>query len=163
MRAVVMAAVGLVVALVARDAPAGGDDAAGTAGGTTMTEAESLRHDNGLALPRPDGFAVETTADGFVLTEEWVRQIRRSTLTLHPDEASLHAAGLSVPQGAERDGIPFAVRELGSGSGGTEHELTAVREVEGGLLALHAIEQTEGAEPGFEFAWALLRAAQVRR
>ena len=131
--------------------------------GVRMTEAATLHHENGLTVPRPEGFAVERTEHGFALTEEWVRQVRRATLSFHPDEASLQAAGLAMPSGAERDCTRYAVRELGSGSAGTENELTAVREVEGGLIALRAVEQTEGEAPGFKLAWSLLEGAAVER
>ena len=131
--------------------------------GVTMTGTATLHHENGLTVPRPEGFAVERTERGFALTEEWVRRTRRATLSVHPDEAALRAAGVAMPSDAERDGTRYAVRELGAGSAGTEYELTAVREVEGGLIALEAVEQTEGEEPAFDLGWTLLEGAAVDR
>jgi hypothetical protein len=117
-----------------------------------------LAHANGLVAAAPYGFDAQATADGFVFAETGgLRTPREIRLALTPSPPRV--AGL---RGRAIDGrwVPFAVRELGGGSGGTAYELVATRPMETGYLVMTATVQTE-TSPRFDAAWAALERASM--
>ena len=128
---------------------------------SSVTFEQTLTHPNGLVANVPAGFdATETTA-GYLLSETAdVRSPRRLSLdfSLEVDATRSLNQVRDIP-GAEKP-VNFAVTALGTGSGGTEYELIAVKSVTGGFVTVKAVEQSERGEPSFVTAWALLEVAR---
>jgi hypothetical protein len=125
-----------------------------------MNFGEDLRHPNGLRVPAPGGFNIGTGEHGYTFVETAaVRSPRRIEVRL-----SEQAPALPGTRQRELGGVTvrFAVSELGSGSGGTEYELRAVKAQGARWLLLVATEQAEGGEPAFGMAWSLMARARLQ-
>jgi hypothetical protein len=59
--------------------------------------------------------------------------------------------------------MPYTVTALGSGSGGTEYELKAVKAFGSGWIVLTSIVQIEGSEPDFSLGWTVLEHARLQQ
>ncbi len=129
--------------------------------GDTMSFDGEVRHENGLSASRPAGFKEMKTPSGFVFTESGdMRSPRTVRVDLSASEPQLTDTEKRSVGGIE---VTYAVSELGSGSGGTEYELQAIKPSGGSWIVLKAIEQTEEAEPAFLAGWAVLEKASAGR
>jgi hypothetical protein len=120
---------------------------------------EELRHPNGLRTAVPQDYKVAAQIPhGFRF--DHARQ-QRLVYTM----AVLRAAAMPVLTSRGREvvssGRRYMIEDMGGGSGGTEYQLTAWKEAEGGWLVVVAIEQTEFGRPPFDAAWAVLERSML--
>ncbi len=127
--------------------------------GEAMSFDGDVRHENGLTVSRPAGFSETKTGSGFAFTENGdMRSPRTITVETVTAQPALTDAKRKTLGGAD---VAYAVTDIGSGSGGTEYELQAVKAAARGWIVLKATEQTEGGEPAFTAGWAVLETATV--
>ena len=125
-----------------------------------VTLMEEVRHSNGLAVRRPDGFDVTEKADGLALKEHGALRSPRSVRVMLMDEAPA-TKPRSERRLANGATASYAVERHSGGSGGNEYELTAWQPANGRWVVLKGWVQTEWGEPGFAVAWAVFDTARV--
>jgi hypothetical protein len=109
-----------------------------------------VHHPNGLTAIPPQGFHAQLHGNGVLFEEVGsVRSPRQIRIELTNNPPSLVSPG-SRDVGDQQ--VRYTVHELGTGSGGTERELTIVGRLGSHHVVLIAFEQSEGA-PSFELAW----------
>ena len=122
---------------------------------------EEVRHSNGLAIQRPDGFDVTETADGLDLKEQGALRSPRSVRIMLTAQAPAVKPRAETRTGSGTTAF-YAVDRRSGGSGGDEYEITAWQPANGRWIVLTGQVQTEGGEPGFAVAWAVFDSARYR-
>ncbi len=126
---------------------------------TGVTFDKEIKLDNGLTVARPKGFTEGLEADRIVLTETGdLRSPRIISVSLSETAPLLDDPDTRDVKGEK---VRYKVGEEGSGSGGTEYQLQAVRAVGPKFLVLTAFVQVEGRTPDFATAWAVMERARV--
>ncbi len=119
-----------------------------------------LTHPNGLSITAPEGFATDSTADGFILQEAGARRTPlRIEVELVPDPP-----GLQVTSSAHlADGTPVYTHAdtHEGGSGGPEHVMIWWKPVPDAWIVVRASQQSELGEPDFTRAWEIFRKARA--
>ena len=125
-----------------------------------VTLREELRHANGLAVLRPDGFRAIEEAAGFAFVEEGMIRAPHYLRILRLEQAPPQA-----PQGSRKlesgASASCAVARRSGGSAGNEYELTAWRAAGDSWILVSEIAQSEMGEPNFATAWALIDQARI--
>ncbi len=129
-------------------------------GNVKLTLQEEVRHANGLAVRRPDGFRTIEEAGGFAFEEEGMmrspRFLRVSRVEQAPSQTPQDSRELEGGASAS-----YTVERRSGGSGGDEFALTAWRSTDGGWIVVSEVAQSERGEPDFAAAWALIGSARV--
>jgi hypothetical protein len=129
-------------------------------GDVEVTLQEELRHANGLAVRRPDGFRAIEEAAGFAFEEEGMIRSPRFLRVLR-----LEQAPSQEPTGSRKleSGVSasYAVEKRSGGSAGDEYELTAWRAAGDSWIAVSETAQSELGEPDFAVAWVLVDQARI--
>lgn len=121
----------------------------------SLAVAEGLQHECGLQTMRPQGFSVTATLSGYQFDEEGqFRTPMRITIGCSAIEPFLGSpADERWLRGAK---VKYFTEELGSGSGGTEYLLTAVKQAPSGWIVMTQLVQIEFFWPDFSLGWAVL-------
>ncbi len=129
-------------------------------GDVEVTLREELRHANGLAVRRPDGFRAVEEAGGFAFEEDGMIRSPRYLRVLRLEQAPSQAPkGSRELEGGAR--ASYAVERRSGGSAGDEYELTAWRAAGGLWIVVSETAQSEAGEPDFPAAWALIADARI--
>jgi len=130
---------------------------AGCGDETLVSFEKTLTHPAGFSVRLPHGFEERRLPTGFVFNEAGdLRSPRRIRLEFTEPPTSGRDLGEVKPLDSDVGDVRFGIHERGAGSGGTEYELTATLEHDGGALVLKAVEQSEYRVPAFATAWAVL-------
>ncbi len=125
-----------------------------------VTLQEEVRHANGLAVRRPDGFRTIEEGGGFAFEEEGMvrspRFLRVRRVEQAPSQTSQDSRELEGGASAN-----YTVERRSGGSGGDEYELTVWRAAEGSWIVVSETAQSELGEPDFALAWALIDQARI--
>jgi hypothetical protein len=114
---------------------------------------EVLRHENGLIVNRPGGFAAQRTATGFTMTKA---EAVRSPMTLQIIVVAKGQQPNVAPAWFGLFGVRYRINKSEGGSGGETFILTAMYPLQQCWLVLSASQQAEVVQPTFLEAWAVL-------
>ena len=130
----------------------------------TVAFVETLRHENGLTLGRPEGFRASIQENGIHLMPEYgSRSTPYVEIARQPDAPT----GLDA-EAAELAGVgpvSYAMTQLHNpGSGGDEHRLIAWRAVGDHWIVLTAggLAEAFAPSPDFGIAWAVFASVEAR-
>lgn len=120
---------------------------------------EELRHSNGLRTAVPSGYKLDAQMpEGFSFDRaKPQRLVDHIQVWRSASRPELKASGLQVLTKS----ATYMVEDVGGGSGGTEYQLTAFREVPGGWIVVVAVQQSEFLTPRFEAGWAVLERSTI--
>ncbi len=120
---------------------------------STVEMVEVLHHENGLIVKRPQGFTVQKSEVGFVMTtEEEVRRPMNFHIGIMPEGQQPQVA----PSWFGLFGYRYRLVESEGGSGGGTYSLTAMHQLKNCWVVLGASQQAEYGAPSFLEAWAVL-------
>ena len=107
-----------------------------------------VRHASGFEITHLDGHDITCKEDGIAITDRGLpeRTATPATVRLLPAEPDFDSPATQLLQTG--DLVYYHLDQSDGGSGGTEHRLTAWRELPGGLIVL--VDQTVQIEPGFD-------------
>ncbi len=120
---------------------------------------KEIKLKSGLVVSRPEGFDDRLEDGRIVLTETGdIRSPRIIAVALSKTAPALKDPDTRALAGAT---VRYKVSEEGTGSGGTEYQMQAVRPVDDRFLVLTAFVQAEIGPPDFAIAWTVLEHAEV--
>lgn len=122
-----------------------------------VTCAQNLTHSEGFTACVPEGFESTMGPTGFEFVETGnLRTPKIIKLEILPGGSESYRLDQSRALDGIGQTVRYGVRELGSGSAGTEYQLLAYLDFNGRGLLVTAREQTEFGQPDFATAWAVL-------
>ena len=119
---------------------------------------DTLKHENGLTAPLPEGYEAIIGEAGFFFSQIGsLRYNRTISVTRTAVKPSVKPDDGEVTSSGRR----YFIQSLGGGSGGIEYRLIAWKKVSDGWILVEAYDQVEIFSPNFDLAWTVLRKARV--